>query len=51
MTKEDIKRCFREFAEAAKRVDRIGYDVIELHGAHGYLAHQIHVAALEPAHR
>jgi len=40
MTKEDIKRCFREFAEAAKRVDRIGYDVIELHGAHGYLAHQ-----------
>ena len=40
MTKDDIKRCLREFAEAAKRVDRIGYDVIELHGAHGYLAHQ-----------
>ena len=40
MTKDDIKRVIREFAEAAKRVDRIGYDVIELHGAHGYLAHQ-----------
>src|SRR5580704_15529267 len=40
MTKEDIKRCIGEFAAAAKRVDRIGYDVIELHFAHGYLAHQ-----------
>ena len=40
MTKEDIKRCIGEFADAAKRVERIGYDVIELHGAHGYLAHQ-----------
>ncbi len=40
MTKDDIKRVMREFQEAAKRVDRIGYDVIELHGAHGYLAHQ-----------
>jgi 2,4-dienoyl-CoA reductase-like NADH-dependent reductase (Old Yellow Enzyme family) len=40
MTKDDIKRCIGEFAEAAKRIDRIGYDVIELHGAHGYLAHQ-----------
>jgi 2,4-dienoyl-CoA reductase-like NADH-dependent reductase (Old Yellow Enzyme family) len=40
MTKDDIKRCIGEFAAAAKRVERIGYDVIELHGAHGYLAHQ-----------
>ena len=40
MTKDDIKRVIGEFADAAKRVDRIGYDVIELHGAHGYLAHQ-----------
>jgi 2,4-dienoyl-CoA reductase-like NADH-dependent reductase (Old Yellow Enzyme family) len=40
MTKDDIKRCLGEFAAAAKRIDRIGYDVIELHGAHGYLAHQ-----------
>jgi len=33
-------RCVGEFAAAAKRVDRIGYDVIELHGGHGYLLHQ-----------
>ena len=40
MTKDDIKRCIGEFAAAAVRVNRIGYDLIELHGAHGYLAHQ-----------
>ncbi len=40
MTKDDIKRCIGEFAAAAERVNRIGYDLIELHGAHGYLAHQ-----------
>jgi len=40
MTKADIARCVGEFAAAAKRVDRIGYDVIELHGGHGYLLHQ-----------
>jgi 2,4-dienoyl-CoA reductase-like NADH-dependent reductase (Old Yellow Enzyme family) len=40
MTKDDIKRVIGEFADAAKRLDRIGYDLIELHGAHGYLAHQ-----------
>ena len=40
MTKDDIKRVLGEFAEAAKRIDRVGYDVIELHGAHGYLGHQ-----------
>ena len=40
MTKDDIKRCVGDFAAAAKRVDHIGYDVIELHGGHGYLLHQ-----------
>jgi 2,4-dienoyl-CoA reductase-like NADH-dependent reductase (Old Yellow Enzyme family) len=40
MTKEDIKRCVAEFAAAAQRVERIGFDVIELHGGHGYLIHQ-----------
>ncbi len=40
MTKEDIRRTVAEFAAAAQRVNRIGYDVVELHGGHGYLLHQ-----------
>ena len=40
MTKDDIKRCIGEFVASTKRVERIGFDVIELHGAHGYLLHQ-----------
>ena len=28
------------FVEAAKRADRLGLDLLELHGAHGYLLHQ-----------
>ena len=30
----------RKFGEAAKRADAAGYDVIEIHGAHGYLLAQ-----------
>ncbi|MGB6541185.1 MAG: NADH:flavin oxidoreductase/NADH oxidase [Xanthobacteraceae bacterium] len=40
MTKDDIQRCVGEFVASTKRIDRIGYDLIELHGAHGYLLHQ-----------
>ncbi len=40
LTKDEIKRVLGEFAASTKRIDRIGYDVIELHAAHGYLAHQ-----------
>lgn len=32
-----IKSIVQEFADAAKRADRAGFDVIEIHGAHGYL--------------
>ncbi len=34
-----IKRAIKAFADAAKRADRIGFDLIEIHGAHGYLIH------------
>lgn len=40
LTKSDIARVIDEFVAAARRIDRIGFDVIELHGGHGYLLHQ-----------
>ncbi len=40
LTKGDIQRLIGEFAASARRADRIGYDLIELHGGHGYLLHQ-----------
>ncbi|WP_242258379.1 NADH:flavin oxidoreductase/NADH oxidase [Streptococcus thoraltensis] len=40
MTLEDIERVKKAFVDAAKRADKAGYDMIELHGAHGYLINQ-----------
>jgi NADPH2 dehydrogenase len=39
MTREDIERVRAGFVSAAQRAVRIGFDAIELHGAHGYLLH------------
>ena len=33
----DIKRTVRAFADAARRAVEAGFDVIEIHGAHGFL--------------
>lgn len=40
MTAEDIDALRRDFVSAAKRAVAAGFQVIELHGAHGYLLHQ-----------
>jgi 2,4-dienoyl-CoA reductase-like NADH-dependent reductase (Old Yellow Enzyme family) len=39
MTAADIARVREAFVSAAQRAVRIGFDAIELHGAHGYLIH------------
>jgi NADPH2 dehydrogenase len=39
MTLADITRVREAFVNAARRALRIGFDLIELHYAHGYLAH------------
>jgi len=40
MTLDDIARTRAAFVEAAKRADGLGCDTVELHFAHGYLAHE-----------
>lgn len=40
MDLDAIHRVQASFIEAAKRADRAGFDLLEIHGAHGYLLHQ-----------
>ncbi len=40
MTKARIGQTTQAFVEAARRADRAGFDLVELHGAHGYLISQ-----------
>lgn len=40
MTKADIKKTTEDFIEAAKRSVEAGFEVIEIHAAHGYLFHE-----------
>ncbi|MEU9387600.1 NADH:flavin oxidoreductase [Streptomyces sp. NPDC048279] len=40
MTSQDLDDVVRAFAEAAAAAERIGFDGVELHGAHGYLLDQ-----------
>ncbi|MGD6887835.1 NADPH dehydrogenase, partial [Staphylococcus shinii] len=37
---EDIKETIAAFVEGAKRSKEAGFDIIELHGAHGYLINE-----------
>ncbi|CAM3233559.1 NADH:flavin oxidoreductase/NADH oxidase [Stackebrandtia soli] len=40
LTVEEISAVVRSFADAAVRADHAGFDVVELHAAHGYLLHE-----------
>ncbi|MFI1765491.1 NADH:flavin oxidoreductase [Streptomyces sp. NPDC020800] len=40
MTQQDLDDVVAAFAEAAAAAERIGFDGVELHGAHGYLLDQ-----------
>ena len=39
MSLEDINHVKQAFKTAAQRADKAGFDIIEIHGAHGYLLH------------
>ncbi len=42
LTEDEVAALPQQFAESAQRAEAAGFDVIELHFAHGYLAHQFY---------
>ncbi|ASK63270.1 NADPH dehydrogenase NamA [Virgibacillus phasianinus] len=40
MSTDDINRTIQAFKDGAKRAKEAGFDIIELHGAHGYLINE-----------
>ena len=47
-TDDDIARVIEQFAAAAARCERAGFDGVELHGAHGYLLSQFLSRTMNP---
>lgn len=42
LSREEIREVINAFKEAARRALEAGYELIELHGAHGYLIHEFY---------
>jgi len=40
LTRAEIQALVAKFADSTRRAERIGFDAIELHSAHGYLMHE-----------
>jgi 2,4-dienoyl-CoA reductase-like NADH-dependent reductase (Old Yellow Enzyme family) len=40
LTTQEVKGLVAKFAESVRRAERIGFDAIEIHAAHGYLLHE-----------
>jgi 2,4-dienoyl-CoA reductase-like NADH-dependent reductase (Old Yellow Enzyme family)/thioredoxin reductase len=40
LSRDEIEELIEKFAEAARRVKDAGFDLVEIHGAHGYLVSQ-----------
>ena len=40
LTNAEVKELVQMWGDAARRVDEAGFDVLEIHAAHGYLIHQ-----------
>jgi 2,4-dienoyl-CoA reductase-like NADH-dependent reductase (Old Yellow Enzyme family) len=40
MTREDIREVAQAWGAGARRANEAGFDIVEIHGAHGYLIHQ-----------